>query len=61
MQEQSSFHCKCMDEIEYDQNEKNIYIYIYIVALKKTEHSTIFPDLISIFQTFSRSGNFWAN
>ena len=30
-------------------------------SFEKTQDSIIFPDLISIYQTFSRSGKCWAN
>ena len=49
-----------MGESEYDLTKtKNIITYeALVVALKKTNLTlfTIFPDILSTFQTFSRSG-----
>ena len=50
-------HCKRTGEIEYDQNGKNFHLQSTCVTLEKnTQDFIIFPDFISIFQTFSRSG-----
>ena len=52
--------CKDTGEVEYDltKNEKNFtYKALVVVALKKIlTLFTIFPDFISTFQTFFRSG-----
>ena len=61
MQEQSFFLWKRTDEIKYDQNEKKKDIKLAGWSFEKTQDSIIFPDLISIYQTFSRSGKCWAN
>ena len=46
-------HCKRTGEIEYDQNGKHFHLQSSCVTLEKnTQDSIIFPDLISIFQTF---------
>ena len=48
-----------MGAIEDDLTQKNFTL---VVALKKNSRLfTIFPDFISIFQTFSRSGKLLAN
>ena len=55
--------CKHTGETEYNlTKEKKKHIATAGCSFeKKTQDITIFADLISIFQTFPRSGNFWAN
>ena len=63
MQEQSFFIVRCkhtgkFEWITFEQNEENFISKALLVALEKKNSRpiTIFPDFISIFQTFSRCG-----